>query len=191
MAKRDNFTTGEVATLLRLSQQTVIRAFDTGQLKGFKIPGSKHRRITREQLISFIREKELPFGDAERLFERLLLISPDKKLWSAFESGFRGELRMLICAESTFEAGLSGRLDNPDCVLLDLREEGGNVESYLQAVFRAKEFSESSFIVLLAKGVEAPQLCRTYEHFNAPLRNGDIQRRINRIISERCEIDRY
>ena len=34
------FTTGEAAKICKVSQQTIIRCFDNGQLKGFRVPGS-------------------------------------------------------------------------------------------------------------------------------------------------------
>ena len=39
------FTTGEAAKICKVSQQTIIRCFDSGQLKGFRVPGSRFRRI--------------------------------------------------------------------------------------------------------------------------------------------------
>ena len=39
------FTTGEAAKICKVSQQTIIRCFDNGQLKGFRVPGSRFRRI--------------------------------------------------------------------------------------------------------------------------------------------------
>jgi len=45
-------TTGEIATMCGMSQQTVIRQIDRGFLKGFRIPGSTHRRVS----ISSLRE---------------------------------------------------------------------------------------------------------------------------------------
>ena len=50
------FTTGEAAKICKVSQQTIIRCFDSGQLKGFRVPGSRFRRIPREQLYLFIDE---------------------------------------------------------------------------------------------------------------------------------------
>ena len=44
------FTTGEAAKICKVSQQTIIRCFDSGQLKGFRVPGSRFRRIPREAL---------------------------------------------------------------------------------------------------------------------------------------------
>ena len=35
------FTTGEAAKICKVSQQTIIRCFDNGSLKGFRVPGSR------------------------------------------------------------------------------------------------------------------------------------------------------
>ena len=43
------FTTGEAAKVCKVSQQTIIRCFDSGQLKGFRVPGSRFRRIPRNE----------------------------------------------------------------------------------------------------------------------------------------------
>lgn len=57
------FTTGEVARMTKLSQQTIIRCFDKGQLGGYRVPGSRFRRIPREALIKFIGDFKLPTPD--------------------------------------------------------------------------------------------------------------------------------
>lgn len=57
------FTTGEAARMCRVSQQTIIRCFDNGLLKGFRVPGSKFRRIPRERLIEFMNEHGIPLGE--------------------------------------------------------------------------------------------------------------------------------
>ncbi len=58
--KKEVFTTGECAKIMKISQQTVIRCFDNGTLKGFRVPGSRFRRIPRANLITFIKENGLP-----------------------------------------------------------------------------------------------------------------------------------
>ena len=61
------FTTGEAAKICKVSQQTIIRCFDSGQLKGFRVPGSRFRRIPREQLYMFMRDNGIPtFATIER-----------------------------------------------------------------------------------------------------------------------------
>jgi hypothetical protein len=53
-AKQMLFTTGDVAGFCGLSPQIIIRCFDYGIIKGFKIPGSKHRRIPIDSLVEFL-----------------------------------------------------------------------------------------------------------------------------------------
>lgn len=62
---RSVLTTGEAAKLMRVSLQTVIRLFDEGQLKGWKIPGTKTRRIARLTPIQFMAERGIPLPEPE------------------------------------------------------------------------------------------------------------------------------
>src|SRR5947209_14833978 len=50
------FTTGQVAKICKVAPRTVSKWFDSGQLKGYRIPGSRDRRIPREDLIRFLEE---------------------------------------------------------------------------------------------------------------------------------------
>jgi len=59
-------TSGLAAKLSGLSHQTIIRLFDGGEIRGFKIPGSKHRRIQRDVLIAFMKKHKIPFGTDRR-----------------------------------------------------------------------------------------------------------------------------
>ncbi len=67
------FTTGEVAQICKVSQQTVIRCFDTGRLSGFRIPGSKFRRIPRGALISFMKTNQIPLEELDGSRFRVVL----------------------------------------------------------------------------------------------------------------------
>lgn len=49
------FTAGQVAEVCKVASRTVTKWFDSGRLKGFKLPGGD-RRIPREELISFLKE---------------------------------------------------------------------------------------------------------------------------------------
>lgn len=57
---KDVFTTGEAASICKLSQQTIIRCFDGGLLKGFRVPGSRFRRIPKDALMEFMVENGMP-----------------------------------------------------------------------------------------------------------------------------------
>jgi len=61
MAKGKNvLTTGDVAKICNVAPRTVSKWFDSGQLKGYKIPGSKDRRIPVNELIRFMKTNNMP-----------------------------------------------------------------------------------------------------------------------------------
>ncbi|MCB1154022.1 MAG: PilZ domain-containing protein [Deltaproteobacteria bacterium] len=76
MAKKV-FTTGDVARLLGININTVIKWFDDGKLDGFRLPTSHERRIPRSALRSFMIEHHIPLDllaenqPANRTLERL------------------------------------------------------------------------------------------------------------------------
>jgi len=57
------YTTGEAAKACKVSQQTIIRCFDSGELKGFFAPGTRFRRIPRESLRAFMAAHGIPYED--------------------------------------------------------------------------------------------------------------------------------
>src|SRR5207249_8428320 len=64
-AMKKVFTTGQVAKICKVAPRTVSKWFDSGRLRGYRIPGSQDRRIPREYLIKFLKEHGMPVGDLE------------------------------------------------------------------------------------------------------------------------------
>jgi excisionase family DNA binding protein len=54
------FTSGQVARLCQVSPRTVGKWFDSGRLNGFKVPGSKQRRIPASDLLAFLKKYDMP-----------------------------------------------------------------------------------------------------------------------------------
>lgn len=54
------FTTGKIAKLYRVAPRTVSKWFDSGRLKGYRIPGSTDRRVSEANLVAFAKEYGLP-----------------------------------------------------------------------------------------------------------------------------------
>ncbi|MDP8223372.1 MAG: PilZ domain-containing protein [Candidatus Lernaella stagnicola] len=54
------FTTGEVARLLGININTVIKWFDQGDIDGFRLPGSNERRIPLAGLRRFMAKNSIP-----------------------------------------------------------------------------------------------------------------------------------
>jgi len=118
-SRKTVFTTGEAAEVCNVSQQTIIRSFDAGRLSGFKVPGSKFRRIPREELVRFMRSNGMPLEVISARSARVLCVC---------EAGLGAELRrafdgvdgidLRVC-EDGFEGGLLVERLRPACVILD------------------------------------------------------------------------
>jgi excisionase family DNA binding protein len=121
MAIKTVFTTGEAAKICKVSQQTIIRCFDNGQLKGFRVPGSKFRRIPREQLFMFMRDNGIPTDALETGKRKVLVVDDDPDLVelivSVLEDDGRFEIRV---ANNGFEAGMMVKEYRPDRIVLDV-----------------------------------------------------------------------
>lgn len=58
VAFRDHkvFSLSQVAALCGVEHRTVSKWYDSGRLRGYRLPGSQDRRVPREHLIRFMRE---------------------------------------------------------------------------------------------------------------------------------------
>ena len=54
LLEKNVLTTGQVAKICHVAPRTVSKWFDTGQLQGYRIPGSKDRRIPVDKLLRFM-----------------------------------------------------------------------------------------------------------------------------------------
>lgn len=115
------FTTGEAAKICNVSQQTIIRCFDSGQLKGFRVPGSRFRRIPREVLYKFMKDNGIPTDALESGKRKALVVDDDVELVELLRdvliSDGRFEVRV---ANNGFDAGMMVREYHPDVIVLDV-----------------------------------------------------------------------
>lgn len=116
------FTTGEVAQICKVSQQTVIRCFDSGKLNGFRVPGSRFRRIPREALVSFMKENQIPLDQLDSGKKRVLVVDDDEVIVEMFTELLERDGRFQVRTASTgYEAGIITERFKPDVLLLDFK----------------------------------------------------------------------
>ncbi len=115
------FTTGEAAKICKVSQQTIIRCFDSGQLKGFRVPGSRFRRIPRDLLFKFMKENGIPTDALESGKRRVLLVDDDEELVELITDVLKSDGRFEVrVATNGFAAGMVVKEYRPDIVVLDV-----------------------------------------------------------------------
>ena len=124
------FTTGEAAAICKVSQQTIIRCFDSGRLTGFRVPGSKFRRIPRDELIRFMNANGIPVEQLEGGRKRVLVVDDDAQIVALFQDILGRDGRFEVKAAGTgYDAGLLTESFKPHMIILDymLPDINGNI----------------------------------------------------------------
>ena len=120
MRRKAVYTTGEAAEICKLSQQTIIRCFDSGQLKGFRVPGSKFRRIPRGLLTQFMKDNGIPLDGFNDDRIRVLVVDDDPEIIELFVDVLNADGRFEVAtARSGYDAGVLTQQFDPDIVVLD------------------------------------------------------------------------
>lgn len=115
---KDVLTTGDVARICHVAPRTVSKWFDRGELRGYRIPGSRDRRIPVEQLVAFMRVHGIPLDALDGGTCRVLMIlksEPEDLIAQARTNG-RYEIRW---AQNGFEAGVIAQKFRPHAVVVE------------------------------------------------------------------------
>ena len=161
---KDLFTTGEAAEICKVSQQTIIRCFDAGRLEGFRVPGSKFRRIPRKNLVRFMQDNNIPLDTIESGKRKILIVDDDSEIVELLEDVLERDGRFEIkTASSGYEAVMATEKFRPELILLDymLPDVNGNV--VCQAIRRNPEFENIKIIIIsgVVKQDEIAQLLKS------------------------------
>ncbi len=158
MTTKTVFTTGEAAKICKVSQQTIIRCFDNGSLKGFRVPGSKFRRIPRDHLFAFMRDNGIPTDALEDGKRKILIVDDDEELVDLLSDVFEKEKRFDIrTANNGFDAGMLVREFRPDVVILDVMLPDINGKEVCQRI-RSDDSLEAVKIICISGMVEQDKI---------------------------------
>lgn len=184
------FTTGQVAKICKVAPRTVSKWFDSGRLRGYRIPGSQDRRIPREQLIRFLKEHGMPLGELEdETTNKVLLVGLDNTLTATLRErlpeadGFKFEV-----AISGFEAGIQAESMHPDCIVIDSKLGRSEAIQIAQNLRRSTEHQNTILVALVgAEDIAAESLMQQgfSEVFRKPFDVALLAERIRRLIAER------
>ena len=186
MTTKTVFTTGEAAKICKVSQQTIIRCFDNGTLKGFRVPGSKFRRIPREQLYLFMKDNGIPTDALESGKKKLLIVDDDQDLVDLIQDGFERDGRFDIrTANNGFDAGMGVKEFRPDLVILDVMLPDINGKEVCQRV-RSDSTLDDVQIICISGMVEADKVA----DLKAAGANDFVQKpfAVEKLIERACEL---
>ena len=158
MSMKTVFTTGEAAKICKVSQQTIIRCFDNGTLKGFRVPGSRFRRIPRDQLFAFMKDNGIPTDALESGKRKVLIVDDDVELVELMVDVFERDGRFDVrSANNGFDAGMLVKEFRPDLVVLDVMLPDINGKEVCQRV-RSDSNLEAVKIICISGMVEQDKI---------------------------------
>ena len=149
-AGKQVFTTGEAARLCNLSQQTIIRCFDSGRLRGYRVPGSRTGRIPRGELIRFMKGHHMPLdalGESETV---MLLVENEQETVEDIQRIAQniGGYSMHV-ATNAYEAGVLTAKLEPEVLIINLRLPDLDVAAVCRSV-RIANGEAGTRVMLLA-----------------------------------------
>lgn len=169
--EKDVLTTGEVAKICNVASRTVSKWFDSGQLRGYRIPGSKDRRIPVSSLIRFMKSHGIPFDGLMSGNTRVLIVDGDGEVGDSLKQILgektNYEIRFAGCA---FQAGIECERYRPHVMLLDvhLPDNEGNM---INRVVRDNDDLQMTKIIAMSGKLTDGQVAQlTHQGYDGALR---------------------
>jgi excisionase family DNA binding protein len=175
--RKDVLTTGQVAQICNVAPRTVTKWFDSGQLKGYRIPGSRDRRIPTGELIRFMKAHSIPTDALEMGKTRVMLIDSNV----AAASGLAAQLKDrkdydIQVAENSFDAGLVAQKLLPHVILINLMAKDIDAAHICQYVRASDDLNTSRIIAMANRLGEAEIAALLKKGFDGAVTNvGDLQ----------------
>jgi two-component system response regulator RpaA len=187
------FTTGEAAKICKVSQQTIIRCFDSGQLKGFRVPGSRFRRIPRDALYRFMKENGIPTDALESGRRRILIVDDDQAVVDLISEVFAADNRFETkVVNNGFGAGMLAKEYHPDLIILDVMLPDINGQAVCE-IIRGDSAMSDIKIICISGLIEADKIQELTESgaddfLHKPLDIDELMRRVCRLLDMEASV---
>jgi excisionase family DNA binding protein len=150
--EKDVLTTGEVAKICNVAPRTVSKWFDSGVLKGYRIPGSKDRRIPVNELIRFMKAHGIPLDGITSGRTRVLVVDDEREIVDVLHKVLTEQTSYEVhTATSGFEAGMECERFRPHVVLLDMHLGEGDARSVADLVRKNDNLQMTHIIAMSGK----------------------------------------
>ena len=149
---KDVLTTGEVAKICNVAPRTVSKWFDSGALHGYRIPGSKDRRIPLNQLIRFMKQHGMPLNGLMTGCTRVLIVDDEQDIVEVLEKILEDEAKYEVeVCKGGFEAGVSAEKFRPHVILLDMHLQAIDAKEVCKQVKSSADLQLTKVIALSGK----------------------------------------
>jgi len=152
---KDVLTTGEVAKICNVAPRTVSKWFDSGALHGYRIPGSKDRRIPLNQLIRFMKQHGMPLNGLMTGQTRILIVDDEADIVEVLEKILEGEAKYEVeVSKGGFAAGVTADKFRPHVILIDMHLRDIDGKEVAKAVKANPDLQLTKVIAMSGKMTE-------------------------------------
>jgi len=169
----------------------VSKWFDSGRLRGYRIPGSQDRRIPREHLIRFLKEHGMPLGELEdEAVGKILIVGAEASIRGGLREQMSADTFKLDFANSGFEAGIQAESLHPDCVVIDFVMGRSEALMIAQNLRKNAEYADVVLVGLLSDEDNTSGFDRSIfsETFRKPFDTALLAERIRTLVSRRKQL---
>jgi len=149
MGRKKVFTTGQVAKICNVTTQTVTKWIDTERLAGYRIPGSKARRVTRENLQKFVEDHSVPTDYFAREKHGVLVVSRTEALAGEVTAALGDAAEFVVNSTADLlSAGLLIASAQPDVVLIDTDDFQTDINGPVAILASLESLDATKFIAV-------------------------------------------
>jgi len=160
---KDVYSTGEAAKICRVSQQTIIRCFDSGRLDGFHVPGSRFRRIPRESLVKFMKDNDIPLTNLDSDKAKVLVVDDEAEIVDLLVDVLERDGRFEVQTATTgYDAGLLTQQFRPNVIVLDYLLPDINADVVCKTI-RSNPGLEDTRIILISAHIGEDEQAKIQE----------------------------
>lgn len=186
MAKgRNVLTTGDVAKICNVAPRTVSKWFDSGQLHGYRIPGSKDRRIPVNELIRFMKANNMPTDILPVGKLRVLVVDSDNGSQSPIIDTLTARGYEVQSVSNGFDAGAAAHKFAPHVILINLLARDIDANGICKSIRSSEEYGTIK-IVALANALSPQEAAALMQkgfdgHVSSPSDVTEIVRKIEEV----------
>lgn len=182
---KDVLTTGEVAKICNVAPRTVSKWFDTGVLKGYRIPGSKDRRIPVSQLVRFMKEHGIPFDGVSGGKTRILVVDDEQEIVDVLSKVLGEQANYEVrSATNGFQAGIEADRFKPHVMLLDVHLGEADVRNVANLIRGDDELQMCKMIAMSGKLTDGQLQALKAQGFDGFLKKPFAVRQVIEVIEQ-------
>jgi len=168
---KEVLTTGEVAKICNVAARTVSKWFDSGKIDGYRIPGSRDRRIPVQSLMHFMQEHGIPFDGMMSGKTRVLVVDGDTDVLTTLERVFTEQTSYDVqSCSNPFSAGIECERFRPHVILFDLSFCEDDYSSFTSSLRGADDLQAIKIIAMCGRLTDGQTTRLTCSGFDGVLR---------------------